>query len=293
MFWIDRDFPPEYNERLDLNDPESLMIADLFAYVPAMATDNPHIDPAYWRGLNTLPDHLRRAFRDGDWSIFVGQAFQEWRGRVGDGGHLVRSIPVPDEARLYMSFDWGFGKPFSVGWWWEDRDNGRLFRFDEWYGWSGKPNEGIRLSDGAIADGIVERERGMSLGRNSFTRLAGPDCFAKKPDYRGGGQGPSTADVFAERGLYLSIGDNSRVLGKRQFHERLAIQPDGLSGMLIYECCEQFARTIPNLVVSPTSLEDVDTHGEDHVYDEARFVLMARSMSALDLVAIDVDSIAE
>ena len=125
-----------------------------------------------------------------------------------------------------MTFDWGYGAPFSVGWWWVDAD-GRLFRFAEWYGWNGRPNQGLRLTDSRIAAGILERETGLGIAGRRITRLAGPDCFAKKPDYRGGGQGPATAEVFARAGLPLAPGDPSRIAKIRQFHERLRPRADG------------------------------------------------------------------
>jgi hypothetical protein len=108
-----------------------------------------------------------------------------------------------------MTFDWGYGRPFSIGWWWCDGDN-RLYRFAEWYGWAGVPNEGLRLPDTLIAEGIKEREAKLGISNSAIIRLAGPDCWNKKPDYKGGGQGPSTEEVFSGYGIYMSPGDPSR-----------------------------------------------------------------------------------
>jgi hypothetical protein len=46
---------------------------------------------------------------------------------------------------------------------------------------------------------------------------------------------------------------------------------DGRPMMLIMEGCHAFIRTIPTLVADQKRLEDLDTEGEDHVYDEARY----------------------
>lgn len=280
-FWIDREFPAEYDELIG-----GVQMRELFQYVPARAVDNPHLDEGYWASLRTLPEYMRRAFVEGDWTIFVGQAFQEWLPRV----HVVRPMAVPREAPLYMTFDWGFGAPFSLGWWWEDRDCDRLYRFDEWYGWSGVVNQGLRLADSVIAEGIVERERAMGIAGRSVVRLAGPDCFQKRPNYLGGGQGPSTAEVFSSFGLHLRPGDPSRVLKKRQFHERLRVRADGLPGVLVYDTCKQLARTIPDLVTAKNDPEDIETKGEDHCYDEACHVFMARPMSAMEAVVDMLDA---
>lgn len=251
-----------------------------FKYVPSKAKDNPYIDSSYYATLDTLPENLRKAFRDGDWDIFVGQAFSEWNKSY----HVIAPREVPESAPLYFTFDWGFGKPFSVGWWWSDAD-GRLFRFGEWYGWNGSADVGLRITDTEIARGILKRELDLGISGRNITRLAGHDSWNKKPDYKGGGQGVSTAEKFAEYGLYLVKADSARHLKIRQFRERLRVDKDEKTGEIftpmvqIYDTCTQFIRTIPNLVMDKNNIEDVDTKGEDHIYDEACQIFMFRPMS--------------
>ena len=81
----------------------------------------------------------------------------------------IDPIPVPEYAPIYMTFDWGFGAPFSVGWWWVDAD-GRLIRFAEWYGWNGEINKGLRLEDSRIAEGIIVAIKEKNTGKNIDTR---------------------------------------------------------------------------------------------------------------------------
>lgn len=269
QLWIDRVFPPEFLQPTDYSS--------LFAYVPSKADDNPHLEPSYWLMLNTLPESLRAAFRDGSWTIFLGQVFA-----FNSTQHIIKPLPIPDYVQVYMTFDWGFGAPFSVGWWWVDAD-GRIYRCGEWYGWNGTPNHGERLTDPEIADGILEREKKLGLSTRRKNReiisLSDPTCFSKKPDYKGGGQGPSTAEEFSKKDIYLSKGDPSRILKIRQFHERLRIPKNGDKPMLqVYDTCTHFIRTIPDLVVDANNVEDVDTTGEDHVYDEACHICMARPL---------------
>lgn len=248
----------------------------LRCFIPARLSDNPMLlsrDPDYAKRLDALPEPYRSAYRDGDWDIFLGQAFAFSRRH-----HVVAPRPVPEQAPLFMTFDWGYGAPFSVGWWWVDAD-GRLYRFSEWYGSNGQPNQGLRLTDSRIAAGIVAREKGLGIAGRPITRLAGPDCFAKKPDYRGGGQGPSTAETFAAAGVFLAPGDPSRTAKIRQFHERLRPRHDDAPMLVVYDVCEQFIRTIPLLVADRHNVEDIDTSGEDHIYDEACHVCMARPLA--------------
>lgn len=277
QLWMDRDFPPEFVEPVDYRPT--------FAYVPSKADDNPFLDESYWATLHTLPENLRKAFRDGDWDIFLGQAFPMLSRQV----HGIEPRPVPGFAPLYMSYDWGWGKPFSIGWWWVDSD-GRLIRFNEWYGWNGTANQGLRMSDREVAKGIKEREKQMDLGiwkgRRRILRFAGPDCFQKKPDYRGGGQGPPTAEEFSKEGIHIIPGDPSRELKIRQVRQRLEVpkgyplDPNASAPMLLaYNTCKHFFRTMSTLPMDETHVEDVDTDAEDHVYDEVGLMCMVRPMT--------------
>lgn len=56
--WVKRMFPPEENEPYE------------FVFVPALPTDNPHLDPSYWKSLESLPEAERKAFLEGDWDSF-------------------------------------------------------------------------------------------------------------------------------------------------------------------------------------------------------------------------------
>jgi len=257
-------------------------------------------DPEYANQLKTIKDPLlRRAWIDGDWDVFIGQAFAFLNARPPEG-HVIEPIwPIPAYAPVYQTFDWGYGKPFSVGWWWVDGNN-TLIRCNEWYGWDGAtPDVGLRLTDEQIAEGIIEREKGMGLaGRaHEIIRLAGPDCWNKKPNYMGGGQGPSTAEVFEQVGraqghpLTLRPGDPSRELKIRQFRSRLARQgPDQMPLLLVYEGCVHFIRTIPALTMDELKPEDVDTEQEDHIYDEACHICMARPIGLTDAELSDIQS---
>ena len=49
--------------------------------------------------------------------------------------------------------------------------------------------------------------------------------------------------------------------------------------MLIYEDCKQFIRTVPLLHADKNKPEDIDKKLEDHCYDEAALICMARPLS--------------
>lgn len=267
QFWIDKLFPSEWLEPIDFSQT--------FSFIPSKADDNPHLDAAYWATLQTLPVNLRAAFRDGSWDVFLGQAFPELR---RESHSFSWDGTVPENAPLYSTFDWGYGKPFSWLWWYVDSDN-RLYCFAEWYGWSGVPDSGMRMPDSDIASMVLMKESELGIAGRDILRLAGHDSWNKKPDYQGGGQGPSTAEVFGEHGLYLVKADPSRELKIRQFRERIKVLSGEAPMMLIADTCEQFWRTVPSLVMDSKRIEDLDTSTEDHSYDSAAQICMARPLS--------------
>lgn len=262
-------------------------------YLHSLLEDNQALDAReYKKKLAMINDTaLLEAWLRGDWTVTVGQAFH-----LDPRRHVIKPIwPIPEHAPLYMTFDWGFGAPFSVGWWWVDNDN-RIYRFGEWYGWDGKnPNRGLRLTDGKLADGILEHEKRLGILGRKITRIAGPDCFRRKPNYLGGGQGDSTADEFkafasssAARDkfgnnieLNLIPGDADRERKLRQFRNRMSI-PDvaDLPPMVVYDTCTQFIRTIPSIALDEENIEVIEEGQEDHVYDEACHICMARPIGA-------------
>jgi hypothetical protein len=252
-------------------------------------------DPKYINRLRAIKDtNLRAAWLEGRWDVYIGQAFD-----FDPVYHAIKPIwPIPDYAPIYMTYDWGFGAPFSVGWWWVDSDD-RIYRFAEWYGGKkNSPGVGVRMTDPEVAAGIYEREVKMGIADREVIRLAGKDCFNKKPDYMGGGQGPSTADEFdawsanpnnCAENWHLNIlpGDVKRELKIRQFRNRLSIPlmeneegvkvPSGeMPMMVVYDTCKEFIRTIPALCLEDMTGEDLEDKQEDHVYDEACHICMAR-----------------
>jgi len=52
--------------------------------------------------------------------------------------------------------------------------------------------------------------------------------------------------------------------------------------MYIFNNCRDFIRTVPGLVYDQHDAEDVDTDGEDHIYDEARYFAMEKPIAPRD-----------
>lgn len=244
-------------------------------FVPAKVTDNPALlrnDPEYIASLASLPAAERAALLDGDWNSFTGQVFTEW---VNDPAgyetrirsHVIKPFIIPEGWRIYRGLDWGFSRPFSVGWYAVD-PNRRLYRVRELYGCTGEPNVGVKWEPSRVANEIrrIEGEDPNLKGRR-VVGVADPAIF-------GSDTGESVADMMEKHLVSWEKGDHNRLAGKMQIHDRLAFDERGVPMLYVFDTCKHFIRTVPSLVYSQVDVEDVATDGEDHIYDELRYVCM-------------------
>lgn len=103
-------------------------------FVPSSVFDNPALlanDPDYITRLAAMPEAERKALLYGDWDTFSGQVFTEWRNdpeHYGDRRwtHVIDPFPVPDGWGIWCALDWGYSRPFSVGWYAVDREEAAL-----------------------------------------------------------------------------------------------------------------------------------------------------------------------
>lgn len=251
-------------------------------YIPATVTDNPHLGESYILELEQKPEALRKALLLGDWNVFEGQVFTEftdnpehYRDRIGT--HVIEPFKIPAEWKRYRTFDWGYSRPFSVGYWAEDND-GRLYRYAEIYGspknsetgLTDKANVGMRMEPAAVSKLIREYEDKYEKG-NRIIGIADPAIF----DESRGSDG-CVAKIFERDGLFFEKGDHERIAGKMQLHNRLAFDDNGIPMLYVFSCCKDFIRTLPTLVYDMLHIEDIDSDCEDHIYDETRYLCMYR-----------------
>ena len=244
-------------------------------FIPSTVFDNRILlknDPEYVARLAGLPDADRRALLYGDWDAFAGQVFGEWRsdpdGRdSGIHSHVITPFEIPADWTVARSFDFGYSRPFSVGWWAVDRD-GCLYRIRELYGCTGTPNEGVRWDPGRIAREIAAIEKeDPNLKERRVRGIADPSIFDES-------RGESVARMMEHEGVYFEPGDNARIAGKMQLHRRLRFDENGRAGLYVFDTCSHFIRTVPALTYGRVNVEDVDTSQEDHIYDETRYLCM-------------------
>ena len=252
-------------------------------YIPSLATENPYITDDYIFELEQKPEALRRALLNGDWDSFEGQVFKEWKDDPAHykdrlWTHVIEPFDIPADWPRYFGFDHGYSKPFSCGWFAMGPD-GCLYRYKEWYGCKPRQaNVGIELTPAQITEGILEREAPEIRDNIKVLRVADPAIFDKS-------RGDSVADQMApgfygrRQGVVFDKGDNARIAGKMQMHERLRFDEHGRPKLQVFSTCKDFIRTVSTLPYSETKPEDIDTDAEDHIYDETRYVLMAHPLT--------------
>ncbi|MBE6703231.1 MAG: Terminase-like family protein [Ruminococcaceae bacterium] len=249
---------------------------DDYRFIPARVYDNKVLmeaDPDYVKRLEALPEHKRRAHLEGDWNVYEGQVFEELRvdpTHFADRlfTHVIEPFQPPDSWPRYRSFDFGYAKPFSVGWWAKDGD-GRLYRILELYGCVPREaNVGVRWTPEEIFREIlrIEREHPFLKGKH-IEGVADPAIWDAS-------RGESIAQTGERFGVYFEKGDNRRVAGWMQIHNRLAFDERGIPMLYIFSSCREFLRTLPILQYSRTHPEDVDSELEDHIADETRYLCM-------------------
>jgi Terminase large subunit, T4likevirus-type, N-terminal len=266
-------------------------------FIPSRLDDNLALqqnDPGYWKRVKASAngnEALLQAWRWGNWDIVAGGMLDDLFRR---GVHVIKPFRIPDSWRVDRSFDWGDSRPFSVGWWAESDGTaailadgrqfifprGTLFRIGEWYGWKGKPNQGLKMLAPDIAKGIKKREAELAYV-NAGRIKAGP---ADGAIFNAGSieNTKSIADVMAAEGVRWTQADKSpgsRKLGWQRLREYLsasAQQPMEKPGLFIFEGCTQWIRTVPVLPRDENDLDDVDSDAEDHAGDETRYRLLAR-----------------
>lgn len=250
-------------------------------FVPSSVYDNPALlenDPMYLQKLAAMPEAEKNALLYGDWDSFSGQVFTEWRNNSEHyedriGTHVIAPFKIPDAWKVWRGFDWGFSKPFSCHWYAADHD-GRIYCIRELYGCTGEPNTGVKWEPARVAKEIKRIEaEDANLKDRKIYGVADPAIFND-------GGTESVARLMERQGVYFEPGDNRRIDGKMQIHHRLAFDENGIPLLYFFSTCKHMIRTLPALVYDETDVEDVDTDGEDHAYDDLRYICMRNPISA-------------
>jgi hypothetical protein len=233
-------------------------------YIPSRLEHNRILlqhDPNYAERLKLVGSpELVRAWLEGDWSSLEGAFFPEFS--VAD--HVIKPQPLPKHWMRFAAMDWGSYRPFCVLWLAvsdgtvDGIPSGALVVYREWYGSTGVPNVGLKMTAEAVADGIKERQR----EDGNIVCVADPSMFAEDG-------GPSLSEKMQRRGLIMLKADNTRVgkigaaSGWDSIRQRL-IGMDDKPMIYFFSTTTNIIRTLPLMVHDPAKGEDLDTNAEDH-----------------------------
>jgi len=216
----------------------------------------------------------------------AGRFFEDWNEKV----HIIQPFTIPKEWKRFISLDYGYSAPASVGWYAIGFEN-RLYRYKELYvrnmtyselAYETLRRNGTDILDYGVADpaiwgdkahhkGDIEGESGAETMNDIFS----PSANAKEILARRRQLGIPDSVKFS-----LQKADNSRITGWGRMREYMRPFTDQhgkeMANMLVFDNCSNFIRTIPLLAHLENNPEDLDTEGEDHAADEGRYAVMSR-----------------
>lgn len=227
-----------------------------FKYIRALYTDNPHIDAeSYGKRLAGMPEDLRRAYMEGDWDIFAGQFFTEFRRDI----HVIE--PWADQATwdwfnalpTYCGFDWGYHDPSAVVW--------GKFWDNTWYIYKELYIAGLDYEE--LKQEIMKIEE-------PYLIYADPSIWAHKDSPTSGAQKMAP--------LPLKPAMNDRVIGWTIVKQTMKAKR-----IKIFSTCNNLIRVLPNMVYNESAnskKEDMQTTGvEDHLPDSLRYLIATHQVN--------------
>jgi hypothetical protein len=233
-------------------------------FIPSKLADNPHVNPEYAADLQALPEQMRKAFLDGDWDSFLGQAFATWSREL----HTLAPITLPPTWRRFVGIDWGYSAPWAVLWGAVDED-GRVWIYRQLYARQvGEAEQARRILSAETATEAV------------LARYADDAMWATR------GDALPISTVYAQNGVYLTpAGKGGRVTGWQRVRSYLELAPacahhraqgwDRCPMMHVFTSVTDLIRTLPALPSATTGdPEDIDTKAEDHLADALRYMLL-------------------
>ena len=253
-------------------------------YIPARLSDNPILvknDPLYADKLLGLGGALAKAMLEGDWNAIEGAYFDNY----DPAKHCIDYLTIPAHWTKIRAFDWGYSKPFCVLWGAVSDGSlincgntrrsfpkGAIIIYREFYGCTGKANEGLKINVPEIAKILKQMQQDEKM-----------DIMVADPAIFDVSHGESIANQFAKQNVGWHEADNKRVNGWQQIRARLTGNEDGLPLLYITKTCKNLLRTLPLMQYDTTKPEDLNSDLEDHAVDTLRYLCMTRPITPAEL----------
>lgn len=249
--------------------------AEDYVFIPAQVYDNTILmenNPEYVEALENLPEEMRKAHLYGDWNVFAGQYFTEFRRDI----HVIEPFEIPQHWNRYMVLDYGLDM-LACYWIAVDTQNNSIV-YKELY-----------ESDLIIAD-ACKRIKEVNGNDKVKIQYAPPDLWNRRQD-----TGKSAFNIFAENGIVLVKSKNDRVNGWYALKDYLKVieQKDEQTGELkqtsrlkIFSDCKNLIRTLPQLQHDDKNLNDVakEPHELTHAPDAIRYYCSMRTLATIETV---------
>lgn len=263
QWFIDHFVNPNYSKW----EPGELDMVEDYVFIPAKVGDNPSVDSDYIRKLSSLPEHLRRAWLDGDWGVFDGKFFEAWDQEV----HVIAERDIPKTWHICAGFDLGYTKqhPTVCLWGAQNPDTGDIIVFDEYVG------------VGAVETHVRPVAEINAIHGDPLI-YADPSMWNKSTKLRESDSCP--ADMFAMSGVPFLPANNERINGWRMIKSWLNHTVRRPSKLYVTERCTQLITTIGTLRYSKGlgRGEDLDTKMADDAADALRYMIISGFGSPLE-----------
>jgi phage terminase large subunit len=253
--WVDKRPAP------GMDRPELYDAAD-YEFIRAKISDNPIYanDKEYRKTLEALPEHLRRAFLDGDWNVFAGQYFDIFE--FGRHTGRLEEFGIQEWWPKWISLDWGFHHPSAV-YWHTLTPDGKVITYREFV------QNG--LSPRLLGQAIAERSANGEKIANVFLS---PDAFAHRTAEASIAE--QLGDVLAVAGLPLPVAaDDDRIGGWQLLYALLE-----RDACFIAENCDKLIECIPTLVRDDKHMEDIRKVDGDDTADGWRYGIVSMMRDA-------------
>jgi hypothetical protein len=230
-------------------------------FLPSRIADNRFLtqgDPDYVRRLENLPENQRRALLLGDWNVFEGQYFDEFRTDV----HTVAPFGIPKSWRRYRSIDYGLDRLACL--WIAVSDTGDCYVYRE------------LCRSGLIISEAAKQILAFDGGDEIYATLAPPDLWNRSQE-----TGKSKALLFAEHGVPLTRASNDRETGWLAVKELLKTSEGELGEeyprLRIFENCTTLISHLPSLQRDPKNGSDASVHPHEitHICDALRYFALS------------------
>ena len=247
-------------------------------FIPSLVTDNKFMleyDPDYIKRLDALPEKERKALKYGDWDIYDGMFFPEFKRSI----HVIEPFQIPDNWNRYIAMDYGLDM-FAVLFVAIDT-KGKAYVYNEIH----KPNL-------IVSEAVQTLKSYMRQNKYKYI-YAPPDLWNRNRD-----TGKSTAELFYEGGIDLVKASNNRIAGwlnvkewlrvKKVRHEQTGELYED-SDLKIFSNCLNLIKYLPQLQHDEKDPNDVATepHEPTHITDALRYFCVSRTAPTKEIKNIE------